>query len=571
MQISKEQKQILITSGALVIVLFFVLTFSKRGFNISHVQIAGNPDQKVIDSQAYLDYLNNVKTDPEASKQLFEKVLTKEDVQREVDLALQTSQPISPPEVDEKNLNISKDSGQQALVDYLTNTIGPIASFNQKTQELNKSIFSGDANVPEGIRSEYLGLTYKLQNVTIPDEAVQLHKSLLAAFSSYGELLKTAALYDKQPSADPWPAVYKIYAEINQSSQVFNQEFQKLSSKYKLASLPPLHYSEKNESGNFATLVPPANALFGFGDFSITVGDIPRLIMDAVKEGLVSSFSKFMAAFLEKMINKIEQNYMVANFLYYSDALVSGQYTDDYLKKYIQDEFDRRVIKQFVPQLSCGQQPQNLKPVFEAKASTYLGFDPTNIDPADPAYYSKLTKVGDFLSQPSGWKTYYEDLASQAEGVAQQSAERELTSSGLKTPRDTIKNAISSSINSIVSAEQAGFHAILNLGIGNTSSFISAFVSAITENLINKFVFRGAIAGDNSSIAVLKEQSTCLAAAQLQMVLPTGVTQYQQPPPAPNPSDLIDQACAGLPRGCDTGVGGNVNDGQVEVNVDNAP
>jgi hypothetical protein len=240
------------------------------------------------------------------------------------------------------------------------------------------------------------------------------------------------------------------------------------------------------------------------------------------------------------MLTKIETNYMVANFLYYSDALVAGQYTNDYLNKYVADSFDRQIIKKFIPQFNCGKQDPNLKAVFEAKSSEYLGFDPEGVSPDDPDYFQKMAKVGSFLASPQGWKIRYEDLANQAKSEAEKTAEKELTSSGLKTPRDAIKMSISNSINSIVSAQRAGMQALFNLGSSNAQSFIGKFVAQLTEQLISNYVFRGAVA-NNGTIGVLKEQSTCLATAQLQVVLPAPSSTYEEPPPAPTQEELLLQ------------------------------
>ncbi len=90
----------------------------------------------------------------------------------------------------------------------------------------------------------------------------------------------------------------------------------------------------------------------------------------------------------------------------------------------------------------------------------------------------------------------------------------------------------------------------MQLGISNADDVISGLVTSITQNLINKFVFSGAVKNNNDQIGVLKEQNTCLAAAQLQVVLPVSDTQYQQPAPAPNADDLLNKQCASLPRGC---------------------
>src|SRR3990167_9434358 len=99
--------------------------------------------------------------------------------------------------------------------------------------------------------------------------------------------------------------------------------------------------------------VKKAEALFGVGDISITAGDIPRLIFSAIGKGLIQAFSEFAADYIQSLVDKIEQNYKIANFLYYTDALVSGQYVNDYLDKYTDDAFDSKMIRVFIPQLKC--------------------------------------------------------------------------------------------------------------------------------------------------------------------------------------------------------------------------
>jgi hypothetical protein len=239
---------------------------------------------------------------------------------------------------------------------------------------------------------------------------------------------------------------------------------------------------------------------------------------------------------------------MIANFLYYSDALVSGQYTDDYLNKYVADPLDRQIVKKFIPQFNCGQN-QDLRPLFQAKASQYLGFDPKSVSLDDQNYYQKMAKVGEFMASPEGWQQHYQGLAAQAQSEAEKAADKELSSPGLKTPRDIINNNIAKSINSIVSSENASLNALMQLGGQNAKSFISSFIAQLTQSLMNNFVFRGALASSGQP-GVLKEQSTCLAAAQVQLVLPTPQTNYQQPPPAPDENSLLQQACAKHPEAC---------------------
>ena len=265
--------------------------------------------------------------------------------------------------------------------------------------------------------------------------------------------------------------------------------------------------------------------------------------MDAIEHELVNSFSQFMGSFMDKMLTRLEQNYKIANFMYYSDALVSVQYVNDYLNKYVSDDFDKQIVKKLIPQFNCGKNDPNLKLVFQKKAQDTLGFDPEEVSPSDPEYYTKMAKVGNFLTNPdgSGWGMIYEDMANQAKSEAESAAEKELVSPGLKTPRDTIKKAITSSVNNIISAQRAGMQSIMQLGISNAKSLVSGMVGKITENLITKFVFKGA-AADENALGVLKEQSTCLASAQISPVVPSTVTPYVEPPAPPSEDDLIEEA-----------------------------
>jgi hypothetical protein len=307
----------------------------------------------------------------------------------------------------------------------------------------------------------------------------------------------------------------------------------------------PYYVKSDTEGVKRFTLIPTANAFLGIGDqtFNVTLGDIPRIILDAVEQGLVSSFSQFMGSFMDKMLTRLEENYKIANFMYYSDALVSGQYVNDYLNKYVSSDLDKQIVKKFIPQFNCGKNDPGLKIVFERKAQDTLGFDPEAVSPTDPDYYQKMARVGNFLTNPdgSGWSMIYEDMANQAKTEAESAAEKELVSPGLKTPRDTIKKAISSSVNNLVSAQRAGMQSVMQLGIANAKSFISGMVATLTQNLVNKFVFKGASI-DDKALGVLKEQSTCLATAQVTAVVPSSNTQYVEPPPPPDTDMLIETA-----------------------------
>lgn len=545
---TKEQKQIFAGAAALIIILAVITLTSKPDFQYREKSASRNPNQSVIDARKYLEYLQSLKIDSQASKALFQQILTEQDIKKEVENELQVNQLIAAPEIDASKLAGSSKQGAQAAVDYLAKLTGSALNFNTNAKEGSQALFSQNLDKLDDLKNQQNKILGEIFQLEAPKEAAKLQESMAKAFTAYGSLIEAALAHAKGEVNSPWAKLYYEYAVINEQFKIAGAEVGKLSQKYKIADLPIYPVYAFDDSSRFQ-IIKQADAFLGIGDVSITVGDIPRIIKEAVEEGLTASFANFMGLMLNKLIAKIESNYLIANFLYYTDALVAGQYTDDYLQKYITGQVDRQIIKRFIPQFSCGSGASDLAPIFQAKAKEYLGFDASSLRPSDPDYYEKLARIGDPLSFAVGWEKYYEGIAQTAKTEAEKAAERELTSPGLKTPRDTVNSAIAISVNNIVSASRASLNAIMNLGIGTARSFVSGLVSQLTQNLVNKFVFRGVVAS-GGSLGVLKEQKTCLAVAQLQPVLAIDATQYQPPPPAPTQEELLEQECAKYPRGC---------------------
>lgn len=547
---TKEQKQTLLGAGVLVLILAAITLASNPNFRYKEPPASQNLNSGAVDAQKYLQYVQNLKIDSEASQAVFEKILTQADIKKEVENELQVNQTIIKPQIDASKFTKSAESGRNAVMDYLAKLTGSGLNFNTNSKQASQALFSQDINSLYDLKNQQDKILREVLQLAAPGEAAKLQESTAKAFTAYGNLIEAALAYAKGEADKPWARLYHEYAVINEQFNIVNAEVGRLSAKYNIADLPiqPVYAFEDNASKFH--FIKRADAFLGIGDVTITVGDIPSIIKGAIEEGLTTSFANFMGAMLNKLIAKIESNYMIANFLYYTDALVAGQYTDDYLQKYVQDTVDRQIIKRFIPQFTCGQQTSDLAPIFQAKAREFLGFDVGSLRPSDPDYYQKLARIGDPLSFSVGWEKYYEGIAAEAETEAEKAAERELISPGLKTPRDTVNSAIAVSVNNIVSASRASLNALMNLGIGTAKNFISGFVSQLTQNLVNKFVFRGAVAAGQGSLGVLKEQKTCLAAAQLQPVLPLDVTTYQSPPPAPTQEELLEQECAKYPRGC---------------------
>jgi hypothetical protein len=256
--------------------------------------------------------------------------------------------------------------------------------------------------------------------------------------------------------------------------------------------------------------MPIFQAQAQFGGPTVVVGDIPEAIEKGVREALAAAFSSFAQKYMEDLITKVEENYKIANFLYYSDALVTGQYLQDYLDKYVQKAQDQRMVLAFVPQFNCGQQV-NMTQEYKQLARQHLGFEPATLDTNDPQFYQKLSRMGDFLSSPSGWEAKYEDLAKEALAEAKRAADNEINSPGLKTARDINTGSISATINSIAQNQSAAIKASLDLGTIHVDQIAANIARNQIYKYINKFAFKG---------AVFKEQTTCVPFIQTDPIIP---------------------------------------------------
>lgn len=533
---TKQQKQYFFTAITAIIILLIVSFWHHPDF-VYHDTT--NYNQKPTFD--YNQYLASINVDPKASQQLFESVVSEQDVQNQVDQELETNRPIVPPPVDKNLIHLTSASGADSLVGYFSKAAGLIINFDDQASSTATTLFGPgqqDVSVNAAIAANQ-SLVNNLYQLEVPKEVLQFHQASLEVYLAYLSTLQKALDYSQSGATSTWPAVYNNYAVINSNMAIVREQVDRLSQKYNLAAVPLIKTTAKR---NPWYQPQTAQAIFGIGDGAIVLGNIPDDIMQAVQQGLSSAFAKFATTFLNNLITAIEKNYKIANFLYYTDALVQGEYVNDYLSKYVASPLDRAMVTNFIPQFTCGQ-AKDVKKILQAKADQYLGFDPATVSPQDPNYYTKMAKIGDFMSSPDGWEVYYDSVAASAQTAAQQAANQELLSSGLKSPRDAMGQEIAQSLTSISGSMQAAFNAQLNLGIANAKETVGAIVSNITYSLFNNFVFKGAV--------VYKEQGSCVPVPQLQPVIPAAMAAYVTPSPV-DTNAIQNQACSQIRGGCPT-------------------
>jgi hypothetical protein len=279
----------------------------------------------------------------------------------------------------------------------------------------------------------------------------------------------------------------------------------------------------------------------------------------------VIAFSKFVGDFLQKTVQSIEENYKISNFLYYQDALVENQYFDSYLSKYVPDNTSKLMIRTLVSQFNCGRH-QNITVTLQDKARNHLGFDPATLSVNDPDYYQKVAQMGDFLSTPTGWALYLEDIGQQALGSAKDAAKAEIESPGYAAPRDAQGN-IAVSIDSLVAAKTTALAQQLNIandipqfvasnlasadgllgsainGITGGSKILNGALTLATNAAIEKLATEAYKMAHkfilNGAQKIYGEKATCLGAPKVRPIIPPTETNYTPPENVPDPESLL--------------------------------
>ena len=116
---TKEQKQIFAGSIVLIIILSVVSFWGRPGLRHTDAVAYSDKNQSVKDARAYLEYLKTIKTDPVASKELFQTILTQEDVRKEVATALEADKQIKTPPIETGKIKKSLVNDDSSVSIYL--------------------------------------------------------------------------------------------------------------------------------------------------------------------------------------------------------------------------------------------------------------------------------------------------------------------------------------------------------------------------------------------------------------------------------------------------------------------
>ncbi len=518
MENKKKISLLLILCVVSILVLVNIIQPAQFGF-VDNTDYQALQKQAALEAEQYKKILADANPNYAASQQLLEKIATDDIVKEQLDLALNTNQKIVIPEISNTDVKIASRTDNSAMVDYLNNVTSISKNYNSSAQSSYEDLFAprGDTSKLSGGLEQTKKAIDNLKSLSVPKDAVELHKANLVVLASYRDMYQSSLDYSNQKVTDPWADLYKDYRIIDNRLAKIKTEANKIAENYAL-----------DRSGGF--FIKTANAQFATA--TVITADLERAVIEGVKAGLAKSFANFAIQMLDKLIAHIEKNFAIASQLYYSNEL-GRYYSVEYMKKFVSDPIDQDIIQKFLPEYFCIQpKAGDLKKIFQAKARENIGTD-LIIDPNDPQFLQKLAKLGgDEKNYPEWWEGYYQALASQTQSQAESAANKEVLSPGLKSARDIVNNQITKTMASVFNTQEAAINGTINLGTNNADNIVGQITANIVQSLVDKFVFTplGASTSGSSSVAgsigILQEKNVCLAVPQIKPVAPLPNTTY---------------------------------------------
>lgn len=561
--------------GGLIVILLAVTALSWKNYDFRDLtDYEAQKKQSELERQEYQKILDSINVTPEQSEVALKKIATEDIVRDDVTTALQINQKITAPDIKDSELVFTPRGDRQAVVDYFVNTAPKLQNYNAATAVANQTVFTQlqDNTSVAFAAEETRKLATTLRQTPVPQELRDYHKAKITTYEQYADFLDSAQQYGAALGATPplaprgqqgpWPRVYKDYIVINNQSAVIQSEAQRLDQKFGL-SKELIHLAavevpaEQKALAVRLGLVKEAEAIFGFGDLTITMGDIPRLIIYGVEQGLAQAFTTFLVGAVDNLVAKIDKYFNITSQLYYSQEL-GKLYSKEYWKKFNVSVAEQNLIKHFLPQYFCPTSPTELgrlKQVFAAKSKQLLNYDIATVPFESSDYYLALAELGDAAQTNPDlyWSDRYASAAGAVGSAAADAVSKEVNSPGLKaarrgqgegSARDLIADGIEKTVNKILHVEAGSVNSVLNLGTSKADSLVATIVSGIFQELTTKFIFTGLslATGGRSSLSVVNEQPFCLSSAQYKPVIGSQLTEEEET--AVNEAEI--KACLGL-------------------------
>ncbi len=516
MQVANQQKVIIGVSVLAVVALLSTTLLTRTDFTYRQQQDlqAANKDAQEKSLAEYRAYLADLKIDPVASSQILNQVVDADQVSKDIQRDLGAGKPAVTPVVQETRFKIADTTSEADISDYATKAVDKINAYYQSMLTEWPAILT--TNPDPVLAQQAVGSAKKLvdglYDLPVPKPAVGLHHAIVAGAIVHQDMIVNTNNVARgiQPRGAQWRVIPTFLASRAELDNL-DKEIQKLTFAYGDIKL-----------GNVATA---SSSFFKVAEAGVpvtVVADIPRILEQFLRSLLGTLVLNFIKDRITSLVEKLESNFTIANFLYYSDAVINTKYANDYLKKYVPISQDQDMVKKFLPQFNCAKQNSaELKKTLRAKAVEYLGYDPSiPLDTTSPKFWTDLSKTADLQGDESGAQRFYKALAVVTEGQAKDAFNSEnLSTTGKKSPLDEqLNKGIAKSVDYISKKIEAALNSVFNIAPVNATTGgpgFSAFVVNIVLGIINQLVIKG---------ATIKEQAACVAVPVLNPIIPGDFT-----------------------------------------------
>lgn len=535
--------------GGLIVILSVVTVWSNwGGFVFKDTADYEAQRQEVADQrQRYQALLAAIDVSPKDSEAVLKKIATEDVVKQEINDTLQANQRIIVPEVSDTELAIAPRNDKTSVESYLQTTVAMAQAYNQRIGPASQVVFTDlhDKGMVASAAAETAKFVQNLRGTPVPPDMLPYHKAQIVAYQHYADFLGVAQNYDQsgqilspRGEASPWPQIYRDYVVINNRTAVINSELQRVDQKFALGELKlkvaQAGFQPQAGAAKFG-LVKPAQAFLGFGDLSVTVGDIPRIIMYGVQIGLAKAFTQFVMSSIDKLVAKIDKYFTITSELYYSQEL-GKLYTKEYWTKFNVAKADQSIMQNFLPQYFCAPKSatdlKRLNDVFKAKSKQLLKYDVSSVPLESPDYYTALNDLGKnsaaLIDPWSYWRDIYTSQAQTASVAAADAVDKEIKGTGLKSGRDLLSGAIAQNVNKLLHVQGESVTEALKLGNSNADNIVSTLIAGVFESVTTKFIFTAVSSGQRGGgLSTIEEQPLCISTPKVKPVVPGGASEEE--------------------------------------------
>lgn len=560
MQPVNQQKAILIVA-VLAVVALLATTFFSNGFMLFN--LSEQEKHQIAKTQegikASVKFSPDSGVDEAASKLIWQQVLDPEQMKQEITAELGVDIPYKPIVVDEGKLNIVDESSESAVADYFKNLSSLVGGYKQYLEPNLPVVWGYDTD--QGVAYQVAKVTdevvKEMYEMPVPKPATEFHKNLLAGMQANNSYVKDndLALRNLLPRGNQWQGTANTMIAFKDSSLGVEQESKTLALLYpgldkKLAEEKGFFSTKEARALGYAPPTLPSVPGVGGGVPVVTTTDWPRFFRELLQSIIAVATTNYAKNRILSYIEGVENQFLITNYLFYTDALVDQKYATSFLEKYVDNPKQRQVIKQLLPQFSCGKTDvEAVKKTLRDEALSYLGYDPKNLDYRDPNLYDKIVESSAPSSTGAAINAdaallFNRSLAIVTEFQAQRAANQELIAPGKKVPvtNDQKKN-IQVSLDYLTSKMQSAIKTVFDFVLPTSATTGKEGMASLVVSAVGQIIQQFGVA----NAVVLKEQQTCIGggAAVFNPIVPpnpgTGDVNI--------PSDYIQQ-CVSNPSSC---------------------